>query len=874
MNDSKNKICKYTERIHQERVLFLIPFLGNVILSLFMKYPIITDEYNTLSEGLFLTGYTDLSETFNSLYNTGYYGWGYVILYSWTYKIFKDINIVYHIGLIVNSFFASLIPMFSYKIATKFWKLDSSSAFWISGCLCFYPAYIVYSKYAMNETILAFLIWPLLYLLLDFYKLNYKRRVVTSFALGGLATYAYAIHGRGLAIFCVTFLVFGMLIFFSTENISRKICEIFVFFLATVIVYILNSIIKNYIAVSFVGSTASDLANTTENFLSFSFFKSLIGVNSIRILYGFLGQTFYITVTTLGLAAVAVVLTIRILYKGLRERKIDSTMILSIFTVGLMSATLIISVLFFSNLYITEAIRGSEYYVYGRYNEITCGMLIFFVLISYMKFVKDDSKLAKYSLVLNVFLMAGGIFVAVRKILQSYNPRLSYTMVIGMVPLSGEDLYLDPTIFSYIKVIVFTFILFIILLTCLHFSRIKTASVLLSIFFLYSTFFSLINFVFPQSKNNYKDVEQLSSFNDILDDNCDKILKDIYILDSDVPKPRMAFAFQDFTVKYMENVQYNYGQFEDIKEDSLFVSKKEEYIDYIFDEIYYVKEIPGFYVWGYGDQLRACLEDIGYECTERENSTLFFAGEELSLLNRPDNFIETKGDSIVIPTNGLQFGPYCSLKKGKYRVDIYGKNLNNGDYYAYFNAGFNDLTTYIQSMSPNHVQYDLYVNEFSDSIEFLCENTGDTYIIIDYVVISLVEDYPTTSINNAGDVYIRNRFYDVSDGYRNFESYIKLNADCINSWRYIRLNPQGELTIQNLPMAKGINYLSFEGTNINFSDISIVDGDGNELPLTYLTLDDNLVSFQINCLTNITIKIANNINESIDFESLEIRWKG
>ena len=129
MNDLKNKICKYTVKISQVRLLFLISFLGNIILSLFMKYPIISDEYNTLSEGLFLTGYTDLSETFKSLYNTGYYGWGYVVLYSWTYKIFKDINIVYHIGLIVNSFFASLIPVFSYKIASKFWKLDSSSAF-------------------------------------------------------------------------------------------------------------------------------------------------------------------------------------------------------------------------------------------------------------------------------------------------------------------------------------------------------------------------------------------------------------------------------------------------------------------------------------------------------------------------------------------------------------------------------------------------------------------------------------------------------------------------------------------------------------------------------------------------------------------------
>lgn len=168
-------------RNRQMYLLFFAVFFSNMILSFFMGYPIISDEYNTLSEGVFLIGGQELGDTFSTLHNTGYYGWGYAILYSSIYHLCHNMKIVYHTALIFNSFFVALIPVIAYKIAIKFFHVDRINSLYISCCLSFYPAYVIYSKYALNETILLFIIWPILYYLLEFCNTSSQKRTKISF---------------------------------------------------------------------------------------------------------------------------------------------------------------------------------------------------------------------------------------------------------------------------------------------------------------------------------------------------------------------------------------------------------------------------------------------------------------------------------------------------------------------------------------------------------------------------------------------------------------------------------------------------------------------------------------------------------------------
>jgi hypothetical protein len=857
-------------------ILFGCSFIGNILLSLFMRYPIITDEYNTLAEGVFLSGNETVAETFRTLANTGYYGWGYVILFSWIYHLTHDMLTVYHAALVCNSFFVALIPFLAYKIAVRHFKLEDKKAFGVSFCLCLYPAYILYSKYTMNESILQFIIWPLLFLLLEFINASPLKRGCSCLLMGFLSMYSYAIHGRGLAILCMATVILIILILFVKDAVKRKVVYGVLYAIPLLAVYIINSYVKDDIALHFAGTEAGQMANTTENLLSAAFFQSLIGDHSIRIIYGFLGQSFYIVVTTLGMSVSALIAYVVTVFRGFKEKSINSVAVLGTFAIGLMTSTLVISVLFFSNLYISEAMRGGEYYVYGRYNELAGGMVIFFLLIYYAK-MGFSQIMIRCNFVLYILLMAGGMLVAVKKLLKSFNPKLSYTMVIGMIPFSGRNLYLDPTVLSYIKLILVVTVIYILVLFFLYKRSDKMLCILISGIFLYSVTFSLIEFIYPTSREKSEEVQALEEFNDILIDSLGEEVKGIYILDSTVPKPRMLFAFSDYPVKHMENIEHNYSNFEQIPEGSIFISTKEEYLDKIFDEIYYIQAIKGYYVWGYGEKLENSLNELGVYCTRRKSPIFLYDGKYLSLKNQnPDEKVEVKNksQSLTIPKNHLQYGPYCILHKGKYRVDIYGKNLEKGINYAWYNYGLLKLEIDKVMQSSEHVQYYVDLPEFSDSVEFLCENTTETFIVVDSITITPVET-KTVSIRNASDVPIQERHYDVSDGYRNFKAYINSDENCIVSWRYIRLNPMGNMVINSLPMTAGENQLTLSGSNIALSNIKILSDDGRQLEMEYVEQESlNRVILYVDCPEIINIEIENTSESYIDFSDLEVRLCG
>lgn len=866
-------------RNRQMYLLFFAVFFSNMILSFFMGYPIISDEYNTLSEGVFLIGGQELGDTFSTLHNTGYYGWGYAILYSSIYHLCHNMKIVYHTALIFNSFFVALIPVIAYKIATKFFHVDRINSLYISCCLSFYPAYVIYSKYALNETILLFIIWPILYYLLEFCNTSSQKRTKISLLLGILSFYTYAIHGRGLAVLGIVFIIFIPLVLKSNDKVKNKLVYFALFLSSGTVIYIINSYVKKYIAINFAGITIDQMSNTTENFLNISFFKSLVsGSQSFRILYGFLGQTFYITVATLGFAAIAVVIYIKCIFRCWKKKQIDLITLAGTFCTGLMTATLLISVLFFSNLYITEALRGGEYYLYGRYNELTGGMLGFIVLIYFLLRKKENNICYKYSFLLYLLILSGGIFVSFRKIIGNYKAPLSETMVIGLLPFWGKNKDLQVTSAGYIRVVLLAIIIFIFILSMLKLRRQKVLYLFLCGVFLYSSAFTLIEFVFPTSRNHYESFLPLEELNEHLSDFENVHLEKIYVLNSHVPKPRTIFAFSNYSVEYMENIVCDYKKYTQIRENSLLISIEDENLDHIFEEIYYIENDTGYNIWGYGDNLKNALESMGYLCYKRENPTRIYNGIQLHLMQNVQSentvySIPEDGNNLFLPPESYQYGPYCILEKGEYKVDVYGKNLTFGTPFSCFNEGFVPLQLNNVEISSGHTQYYVKIPEFSDSVEFAYTNNSNELIMIDYIVITPVYSAERCSIQDADHIFFRNRIYNISDGYRNFSDYITTNHDCIVSWRYIRLNPNGEIKINSLPMAKGENVLILSGSNIAFSDINIISG--NSMPIKFEkkeVIDTDTVRVYLNSSEEITVIIQNNTNTYLDFSSLNVRW--
>ena len=854
-----------------ELTLFCIFFFGNCILSLFMKYPIITDEYITLAEGVFLTGNTSISETFRTLSNTGYFGWGYAIIYGVVYNLFRNMGAVYHMALIINSCLVALIPVFAYRIATHNFSASKKHTFVISCCVGVYPAYTIYSKYSMNETALLFLVWPLLYMLLGFWQASVKKRVLLSLLLGLFSAYAYAIHGRGLAILCMSLLCFCVLLLTTKDKWFYKAVCFASFFMIVLFVNYLNSLVRNHIASGFIGQDVSNLRNTTEEFLNPAFFKSLIGPNSIRILYGFFGQSLYIIVATLGLAAVSVVVYLFIVWRCWNKKEFDSWVIIGTYSVGLMASTLLISVLFFSNLYITEAVHAGEYYIYGRYNELTGGLLIFFSLLFFYAYKEQKKSIITWSLPLYFILMLGGMFTAFRKILNMGNPKLSYTMAIGLVPFSGSDIYLKPTSASYLKLLFIALLIFLLIVYLIRSKRQRLLWSVCIVLFVYSSIFSLHEFIFPQSANRYNSVRTLAELNNKLSKYEGNCLDTVYVLDSVVPKPKNLFAFADFPVRYMENVQYSYAGYGEAKENSLFVSTKDEWLDFIFEEFYYI-EFNDFQLWGYGEKLKTQLEEMGYICGKRQRPVYVYNGSQLQLLKDAESrSISNRTNSLYIQPGELQYGPYISRSAGYYQIDIYGKNLTAGSYLSYFNQGATHLQLTNLTVTDSHVRYFIAISYFVSDLEFICINGTDDYILIDSLVITPLQERSQTSVADAQNVYYRTRYYDVSDRYRDFRYYLSTNEDCVVGWEYYRLNYGGELIINNVPMPPGESRFTLEGTNIQLADVSVLGPDGNPVSFSIEPTETTTV-FYADCPEAVSIVIRNNSEELIDFSGLGIRW--
>lgn len=505
-------------------------------------------------------------------------------------------------------------------------------------------------------------------------------------------------------------------------------------------------------------------------------------------------------------------------------------------------------------------------------------MLIFIVLIYFSLRKKEDHTCRKFSFLLYSLILLGGMFVSFRKIIGNYKAPLSGTMVIGLLPFWGKNKNLQVTSIGYIRVALIAIIIFIFILSMLKFRKLKVLYLFLCGIFLYSSTFTLIEFVIPTSTNNYKSFFSLEELNKYLASSQNIQLEKVYVLDSHVPKPRTIFAFSNYSVEYMENIECDYEKYSQIKENSLLISIEDENLDHIFEEIYYIENDTGYNIWGYGENLKNSLESMGYLCYKRENPTRIYNGIQLYLMQNVQSentlySVPEAGNNLFLPPESYQYGPYCTLEKGEYKVDIYGKNLTFGTPFSYFNDGFVPLQLYNVEISSGHTQYYVKVPEFSDSVEFTYANNSNELIMIDYIVITPVYSAEKYSIQDADHIFFRNRIYNVSDGYRNFSDYITANHDCIVSWRYIRLNPNGEIKINSLPMAKGENVLILSGSNIAFSDINIISE--NSTPIKFEkkeVIDTDTVRVYLNSSEEITVIIQNNTNTYLDFSSLNVRW--
>lgn len=889
-NYTMAKINTLIER-HPAWILFIFFFSINFLLSLKMKYPITSDEYNTMAEALYILGNKNIGEVFQSLYTYGYYGWGYSIIYAWVYNIFHNINMVFHTALITNSILVSIIPSISYHIGVKYFNISKIKSFFIAIIVALYPSYFIYSKYANNEIMLEFIVWPIIYLLFEYKQ---KNNIFYTFLIGLFSSYAYTVHGRGLAVLLVAFLCFVLILLTSKEKWYLKILHIFLYLLGIILFISVNHTVKNYIIFGFSGLDTSNVLNTMENFISSELLTTFFNPHIYRILYGFCGQLFYFAISTFGMVTISIFAFLSIIVRSIKDRIFDEWSLLSIYTVGLMAITLMMTLIFFANPYVTEGGRGADFYVYGRYIEISGGLIIFFSIL-FLEKMNFNKNFIVHSSSLYIIIMLCGLILALTIILHLQDPRVGYSQIIGMAPFSGKSLFLNPTHNTYIRIFFVSSFLFLIIITLIYFNKKNLMYLLFASLFIYSSAFTFDHFVYKRTKQIFNSISLLSDLRQKIEKTNATIDK-IYVLNSDVPKPRIWYTFSNYPVIYLENPRQNYTNFKFYDKNILFLSKDDKKLDYIFDEIYYISKLSGYYVYGFGEKLESSLNQLGYNCQKRElRKAYLYNGNKLPVLlandeeqNRAKNFHK----ALILP-GGIQYGPYISLKRGIYRVDIYGQNLDAGVYKSHYNLGLTELRMQGLYTSKNHVSYEVLLPEYASRVEFTCQNPSEQPIFIEEmdIVPLAVEGKP---LREANTVYLRESFYDVSNEYLNFKSYLTAEKSIIST-QHVRVYPQGTVNVNRLSMAPGENILTFSGTDIGLAQIEVFDENGNPVscePVNDFMEDfvlkkaskakadkenspqipDSLAVKVFNASQKLTLKIHNNTNEYFDFDALMVRW--
>lgn len=388
-----SKVNKIFENINTAKCfIFALSFLANFTTQFFMKYPIITDEYVTICEGIYSATGFNFNNSFYSL-PTGYYGVGLSILAGPLFYLTHNMQIIYHSILVINSILISLIGVIAFDISSRYLCLSLKKSAALGTLVVFSPAYFFYSKYAINEVMLYFISWLIIYFLLHVFSdnISIKYYILYGLGIGFFSVYAYFVHGRGIVIFVASyFALFYIAINNRKKRWGKKQYHLWpLIIIAAVILscvtYAMNDILKIRIISHFFGLNSGEIANTSENIVKK--LLSLKKINAIelrQIFQGVLGQLFYICMSSFGLVLVSIISQIKFFcnYKRNNNDKINKNkLLLSTYFIIISITTFLISIVFFGDVYASDsAIRG-EYYLYGRYNELFITPVVYIAML-------------------------------------------------------------------------------------------------------------------------------------------------------------------------------------------------------------------------------------------------------------------------------------------------------------------------------------------------------------------------------------------------------------------------------------------------------------------------------------------------------------
>ena len=193
----------------KDRLICLFLFLGflgaGLIAAIQLNIPPVLDEVGILANSAYVSGY-DWTET---TYTMGgfYYKYGISLLYAPFLKLIDDPYIVYKAILSFNVLLYAFIPVIGYTVLRKHLRTERLFAGLLASVSTLIPCCFIFQLYAKADSMLIFLPWVVMYLILELSaERSRNKKAVLSLLLSFVCIFSFAVHTRGLVIIIATVL--------------------------------------------------------------------------------------------------------------------------------------------------------------------------------------------------------------------------------------------------------------------------------------------------------------------------------------------------------------------------------------------------------------------------------------------------------------------------------------------------------------------------------------------------------------------------------------------------------------------------------------------------------------------------------------------
>lgn len=702
----KNKVCIY---------LFTGCFLLNLIGILSLNTLVLSDEIGTIANGAYFAG-IDWSEGF-AITGLNYYKYGQSLLYIILFKLFDDYLLIYKMALIINAVFISLIPCIVYRISNKFLKFRMRQAVSISCLIGLLPSSLLWSKLVWAETLLYFIPWIVLYLLLDleyFQEFSKKKQVLFSILTGFIPVLAYMVHARGVVLPIAVFILIVYMHFYKKISLVR-----WPFYLSGLIIGLgLDKICSSYLFDHLWLSRSTN--NSIDSTIMYIKKYDLLSWDGLRTLLNtVLGWLYNVIGSSYGLVTIGFVIAIAGVFMGMMKKEkfdIRGNILYSYSALIFMGAFALGILFFIAAPYEILNLNSGERFdklIYGRYLAPAFGPLM--LVVYYEIFKKHSEMIIQYgSRIIWATVMVLGIFFI-------YYSGYAENTTVSIIQISTLPMFLGPSQDVVDKfpefgshMIFCTFIIlagFIFVMKCLKTKNIYLMTEIVSTAFVFIYIWSIFTCYRPINNHYNDEIEKTKEYVDMISS-----FSESY--------PYMAVGIERGTFAY----QFAFPEYQIIGskqgisesyDNLLLVDNDYSNNNYIFSAEYYrFDDETNLLIKG--KELNTKINDLGIE-TERVSEMNIFDSF---------GFYDENNKKIGLSANFFKASTYFSrskipVTKGKYALKIVASDVSANDvsFKVEGRDGKIDVMEVIDS--NDSISYVFNIKHTKDNLQFEISNVSE-----------------------------------------------------------------------------------------------------------------------------------------------------